>query len=83
MQGTRVQAQVQEDPTCRRATKPVSHNYLARVSQLVKPTRLEPMLREKRSTAMRSLRTATKSCPHSPQLRESLCAAMKTQHSQK
>ena len=29
MQGTRVQALVREDPTCRRATKPVSHNYRA------------------------------------------------------
>ena len=27
MQGTRVPALVQEDPTCRRATRPVSHNY--------------------------------------------------------
>ena len=27
MQGTRVQALVQEDPTCHRATKPVHHNY--------------------------------------------------------
>ena len=27
MQGTRVRAMVQEDPTCRGATKPVSHNY--------------------------------------------------------
>ena len=27
MQGTRVQALVWEDPTCRRATKPVRHNY--------------------------------------------------------
>ena len=27
MQGTRVQALVQEDPTCRRATKPVCHSY--------------------------------------------------------
>ena len=27
MQGTRVQALVREDPTCRRATKPVRHNY--------------------------------------------------------
>ena len=27
MQGTRVRALVWEDPTCRRATKPVSHNY--------------------------------------------------------
>ena len=29
MQGTRVWALVQEDPTCRRATKPVHHNYWA------------------------------------------------------
>ena len=27
MQGTRVRALLQEDPTCRRATKPVRHNY--------------------------------------------------------
>ena len=27
MQGTRVRALVQEDPTCRRATKPVRHSY--------------------------------------------------------
>ncbi|KAJ8791241.1 hypothetical protein J1605_020681 [Eschrichtius robustus] len=27
MQGTRVQVLVREDPTCRRATKPVHHNY--------------------------------------------------------
>ena len=29
MQGTRVWALVREDPTCRGATKPVSHNYWA------------------------------------------------------
>ena len=27
VQGTQVQALVQEDPTCRGATKPVHHNY--------------------------------------------------------
>ena len=27
MQGTRVRSLVQEDPTCRGATKPVRHNY--------------------------------------------------------
>ena len=27
VQGTRVQAVVQEDPTCHGATKPVRHNY--------------------------------------------------------
>ena len=29
MQGTRVQALVQEDPTCHGATKPVHHSYWA------------------------------------------------------
>ena len=27
MQGTRVRALVREDPTCRRTTKPMHHNY--------------------------------------------------------
>ena len=61
MQGTWVRALVQEDPTCRGATKPmrhnywactlepVSHNYWARVPQLLKSVRLEPMLHNKRS----------------------------------
>ena len=61
MQGTQVWALVREDPTCHRATKPmshnywawalepVSHNYWARVPQLLKPTSLEPVLRNKRS----------------------------------
>ena len=55
-QGTRVRALVREDPTCRRAIKPVchnywacaleptSHNYWARVPQLLKPACLEPVL---------------------------------------
>ena len=37
MQGTRVWALVQENPTCCGATKPVSHNYWALVPQLLKP----------------------------------------------
>ena len=61
MQGTRVQALVQEDATCRGATKPVrhkywacaleptSHNCWAHVPQLLKPAHLEPVLRNKRS----------------------------------
>ena len=61
MQGTQVRALVREDPTCRGATKPVrhnywacalelmSHNYWAREPQLLKPARLEPVLRHKRS----------------------------------
>ena len=61
MQGTRVRALVREDPTCHGATKPVRHNYWAcalepanhnywvHVPQLLKPTRLEPELHNKRS----------------------------------
>ena len=61
MQGTRVRALVREDPACHVATKPMSHNYWAcalevtthnywaHVPQLLKPTHLEPTLRNKRS----------------------------------
>ena len=37
MQGTRVRALAQEDPTWCRATKPVHRNYRARMLQLLKP----------------------------------------------
>ena len=47
MQGTRVRGLVWEDPTCRGATKPMHHNYWARVPQLLKPGCLEPMLHNK------------------------------------
>ena len=89
VQGTWVRARVREDPTCRRATKPVchnywacaleptSHNYWARVPQLLKPTHLEPALHK------RSLRTATKSSTPLATTRESLRTATKTQGSQK
>ena len=49
LQGTWVRTLVREDPTCSRATKPVRHNYWARVPQLLKPARLEPVFRNKRS----------------------------------
>ena len=49
MQGIQVQSLVREDPTCRRATKPVCHNYRARVMQLLKPVHLQPVLHNKRS----------------------------------
>ena len=39
MQGIRVRALVWEGPTCRGATKPVSHNYWAHALHLLKPTR--------------------------------------------
>ena len=48
MQGTRVWSLFWEDPTCCRATKPVRHNYWAHLPQLLKFTRLEPVLRNKR-----------------------------------
>ena len=41
MQGTQVQSQVQEDPTCHGAAKPMHHNYGA--------YNLEPVLCNKRS----------------------------------
>ena len=61
MQGTWVRSLVREDPRCRRATKPVhhnywacalepaGHNYWASVPQLLKPACLEPVLRNKKS----------------------------------
>ena len=61
VQGTRVQSLIQEEPACHGAAKPVchnywactlepaSHNYWAHVPQLLKPARLEPVLRNKRS----------------------------------
>ena len=61
MQGTWVRALLWEDLTCHGAARPVrhscwawaldpeSHNYWARVPQLLKPARLEPVLRNKRS----------------------------------
>ena len=80
IQGTWVRALAREDPTCRRATKsvchnywawalePTSHNYWAHVPQLLKPAHLEPMLHSKKSHGNRSPRTAMKSSPSSPQL---------------
>ena len=59
MRGTRVWVLVREEPTCLRATKPVRHNYWAwalgptchnywaSVLQVLKPTRLEPLLHNK------------------------------------
>ena len=82
MQRTQIESLVWEDPTCCRATKsmhhnywactlePASHNYWAHMPQLLKPTCLEPMLHKREATAMRSLHTATKSSPRSPQLKK-------------
>ena len=68
MQGTQVRALVREDPTCRGATKPV-------VPQLLKPARLEPVLRNKRSHHNEKPPLAT--------TRESPHASTKTQRSPK
>ena len=78
-QRTRVRALVWEDPTCRGATKPVPPQLLSLCSRAREP-RAVPATRE--ATAMRSLRTAMKSSPRSPQL-EKARAATKTQCSQK
>ena len=68
-QGTCVRVLVQEDPTCRRATKPMhhnywacalepaSHNYWARMPQLLKPAHLEPMLHNKEKPLQWEART--------------------------
>ena len=42
MQGTQVQALVWEDPTCRGATRPVSHNYWACTSGACAPQQERP-----------------------------------------
>ena len=95
MQGTRVRALVQEDPTCCGATKPVrhnyracaleltSHNYWARKPQLLKPTHLEPVLRNKGSHRNEKPTHHNEEQPPLAANRESLRAAMKTQCSQK
>ena len=95
MQGTQVRALVWEDPTCRGATKPVrhnywactlepaSHNYWAREPQLLKPMRLEPMLRNKRSHLNEKPVHRNKEQPLLTAARESPHAATKTQRSQK
>ena len=44
-----IRSLVREVPTCCGATKPRSHNYLAHVLQLLKPTCLDPVLCSKRS----------------------------------
>ncbi|KAJ8786159.1 hypothetical protein J1605_006515 [Eschrichtius robustus] len=41
-QGTRVRSLVREDPTCRRATKPVRHYYLSLRSRAREPQLLSP-----------------------------------------
>ena len=49
MQGTRVRALVWEDPTCRGATRPVSHNYWACASEACAPQQERPRRRKARA----------------------------------
>ena len=88
MQGTRVRALVREDPTCCRATKPMTPQLLslrsrAREPQLLKPAYLEPVLRNKRSHRHEKPAHRNEEQPPLTITRESLCAATKTQHGQK
>ena len=95
VQGTWVPALVWENSTCRGATKPmrhnywayalepVSHNYWAHMPQLLKPTCLEPMLRNRRSHGNEKPVHQNEKQPPLVATRESPCVATKTQCSQK
>ena len=94
-QGTQVWALVWEDLTCRGATKPVyhnywacalepaSHNYWARAPRLLKPARLEPVLRNKRSHCSEKPAHLNEELPPLAATRGSPHAETKTQRSQK
>ena len=75
MQGTQVRSLVWEDPTCRGATKPASHNYWACVPQLLSPHATTTEAHTPRAHALQQekppqweARTPQQSCPRSPQL---------------
>ena len=74
MQGTWVWALVWEDPTCRRATRPVHHNYWACASGACAPQRKATIVRP----AHRD-----EEWPPLAAARGSPCTETKTQHSQK
>ena len=73
MQGTRVRALVWEDPNCCRAAKPTSHNYGTWEPQLLKPARLEPVLRNRRGHRNEKPAHPSEEWPPLPQL-EKACA---------
>ena len=75
MQGTQVQALVWEDPTCHRATGPVSHNYWACAPGACAPQQERPRQWEASAPRWRVAPLAT--------TRESPRTEMKTQHSHK
>ena len=73
MQGTRVQALVWEDPTCRGASKPVATT--------TEPVRLEPVLRNKRGRDSERPMHRDEEWPPLATTRESPHTETKTQHS--
>ena len=75
MQGTWVRALVWEDPTCRGATRPVSHN--------TEPVHLEPVLRDKRGHDNERPARRDEEWPPLATTRESPRTETKTQHSHK
>ena len=79
MQGTRVRALVQEDPTCHGATKPVHHNYWACVLQLLKPAHLEPLLCNEKPPQWEARTPQQRVAPLLTATRESPRTATKTQ----
>ena len=90
MQGTGVRTLVQEDPTCRGATKPMSHNYWSHVLQLLSPraatteaAHLEPVLCNNRSHHNEKNMHRNEEQPWLAATRESPCTATETQCSQK
>ena len=85
MQGTLVRSLVQEDPTCREATKSVCHNYWACALEPTCHSNWSPVPWSlcsvtKEATAMRTLRPATRSTSLIT-TREKAHTATKTQHS--
>ena len=65
MQGTRVRALVWEDPTCRGATAPVSHNYCWACASGARAPQRD-------TATVRGPRTAMNSGPRSPQREKAL-----------
>ena len=74
MQGTRVRALLWEDPTCRGATRPVSHNCC-------EPARLEPVFRNKRGRNSERPAHRDEEWPPLAATGESPRTETKTQHS--
>ena len=66
-----------------RPLEPMHHNYWAQVLQLLKPAHLEPVFHNKRSHHSEKPSHSKEEQPPLTATRESLHAAMKSQHSQK